>query len=96
MPLEFFLMKLVDEENLEKIKEIIWRDPAYTFDRGLMALSIALKWERTRHIGYEMLSPPGAWEHYVASQFSPFIVLDELEELVKEYKRCNGYQIPSH
>ena len=91
--LEFFLMEKAVENDMAAIKELIRRDD-YTFERGLMAISVAFN-KGNNEIAYEMLSLPGAWEHYIASRFSPFLVLDKLEEKVNEHKRCNGYQSQS-
>lgn len=87
-------MKMVVDNDIDAIKEAI-RSDEYTFGRGLMAISAAFN-EGKEYIAYEMLSLPGAWEHYVSSQFSPFVVLDELEKKVNEYKRYNGYQNQCH
>jgi hypothetical protein len=89
MLFEFYLMDLVNQGDKTKMMEVI-RSDEYSFDKGQMALSLALR--KNKEIAFEMLSLPGAWDHYVKSQFSPFIVLDKLEQEVLEYKRCNGYQ----
>jgi hypothetical protein len=94
MLFDFYLMKLASNGDMDGIKTVI-RSTWYTFDRGLMAISIALN-KGNNEIVYEMLSIPGAWDHYVDSQFSPFVILDELKEGVDEYKRYNVHQKMIH
>ena len=87
-------MDLAYDGNMDGIKAAMCTD-RYTVERGLMAISVAQK-KGNDAIVYEMLSPPGAWEYYVTSQFSPFVVLDEMEKKVMEYRRCICYQTQTH
>lgn len=91
---EFELVKMASENDMDGIRRAI-RSEGYTLDKARMAISIAFT-HGHNEIAYEILSMPGAWEEYVNTQFSPFVVMDKLEECIRKYKHYNDCQNRYH
>lgn len=90
MFLDFHLLELAENNDIGAIKTII-RKGEYQFNNGLMTIAYSLN-KGKNDIAYELLSIDGAWDHYVKTRFSPFVVMDKLREAVRKYKYCNGCQ----